>query len=611
MRRKQWICMILAVTLAVCSACAPKEQTKTTEEGNESAPNATFATTASEMFTERDLSAAYENGEAVSVTLEGAAVTATSDSVKIKGSTVTLTEEATYLISGELENGMIIVDAPDTAKLQLVFCGAHITNASSAALYVKTADKVFLTLADGTANTLTSGERFTAIDENNIDGALFSKQDLTINGGGALSVTSPAGHGIVCKDDLVMVGGNCTVTAASHGLDANDSVRLTQTTLKINAGKDAVHAENTEDTSLGFVYIADGDLQAEAQGDCVSAAAWLQIAGGRLDLLAGGGYENGSKEQSDSFGGFMGGGPGGMGGGMRPGRREGEVANTAISTVTTEESGNSMKGLKAGAGMLISDGSITVNSADDALHSDTSLTVSGGTFAIASGDDALHAEETLTVTAGKIDISQSYEGLEALQVDVQGGETKLIATDDGVNAAGGNDQSGFTGGRDGMFGGGMGGGPGGKGGGMSANSNGSIKVSGGTLYINSSGDGMDANGTLEISGGFVTVVGPTRGDTATLDYDLSATISGGTFVGTGAAGMAQTFSDSTQGVISVSVGNQAAGTKILLQDNRGNTLLEHTPELDFAVVIYSAPEIKKGETYTVTVGADSAEITAN
>ena len=161
-----------------------------------------------------------------------------------------------------------------------------------------------------------------------------------------------------------------------------------------------------------------------------------------------------------------------------------------------------------------------------------------------------------------------------------------------------------------MFGGGGKGSMGGGFGGMSSG-NGSIVISGGNLYINSSGDGLDANGTLEISGGYTVVVGPTQGDTATLDYDKSATITGGTFIGTGAQGMAQTFSDSKQGVVAISVGNQSAGTKIVLKDKSGKTIIEHSPELNFAVVILSSPDIKKGETYSVTVGSESGEFEAN
>jgi len=565
-----------------------------------------FSKADADMFTERDCKTEYDESKAVSIQLNGTSATSSSNSVKISGSTVTITEEATYIISGTLTDGMIIVNAEDTAKLQIVLNGVDITSKTSAALYILEADKVFVTLADGTENTLANGGTFTAIDENNIDAAIFSKQDLTFNGSGSLTVTSPEAHGIACKDDLVFTGGTYTVNSASHGLDANDSVRISSSTkLTIDAGKDGIHCENTDDASLGFIYISDGTMNIEAEGDGISAGAYVQIENGTFDLLIGGGSENGSKEHSDNFGGFMGGGHGGgRPGEMRPG-------SSQSSTITTDESGTSMKGIKAANSILISGGTFKIDSADDSVHSDVSVTINGGTFEIASGDDAIHAEETLTVTAGTFNITESYEGLEALNIDVKGGEFKIVASDDGLNAAGGTDQSGTTGGRDGMFGGG--GKPGGIGGhgGMSSNSNGSIKVSGGNLYVKASGDGIDANGTLEISGGYTIVVGPTQGDTATLDYDKSATITGGMFIGTGAQGMAQTFSESKQGVVAVSMGNQSAGTNITLKDKGGNTIIEYAPELSFAVVILSSPDIVSGETYTITVGSESGEFEAS
>lgn len=208
-------------------------------------------------------------------------------------------------------NGIPVVDAPDTAKLQLVLNGVDITSETSAALYILEADKVFVTLANGTANTLANGGSFTAIDDNNIDGALFSKQDLTLNGSGSLTVTSPTGHGIVCKDDLVVTGGTYVVNSASHGLDANDSVRIANAALTIDAGKDAIHCENSDDATKGFIYISGGTIKAEAEGDGIAASAYMQITDGAIDLLVGGGSENGSKAHSDHFGGFMGGGHGG------------------------------------------------------------------------------------------------------------------------------------------------------------------------------------------------------------------------------------------------------------------------------------------------------------
>ena len=604
MKKTLSIILVLSLSLCLLAGCGGTSNSTGTDTVNTTADSADvdFSQADEDMFTDRDRRTEYDESNGVLIQLNGTSAAASSGSVKISGTTITITEEATYIISGTLDNGMIIVNAPDTAKLQLVLNGVSINSETSAPIYILEADKVFLTLADGTENVLSNGGTFTAIDENNIDAVIFSKQDLTLNGDGSLTVTSPAGHGIVCKDDLVVTSGTYTVNSASHGLDANDSVRITGTAnIMIDAGKDGIHCENTDDASLGFIYISNGMMNIEAEGDGIAAGAYVQVENGTFDLLAGGGSVNGSNASSGNYGGFMG---GGGRGGMRPGGSQ----NT---TNTTDENSTSMKGVKAASSILINGGAFHIDSADDSVHSDLSVTINGGTFEIASGDDAIHAEDTLTITAGTINISKSYEGLEALHINVQGGDIKLVASDDGLNAAGGTDGSGMTGGRDAMFGGG--GRPGGMGGmgGMSSNSNGSIVISGGNLYINSSGDGLDANGTLEISGGYTVVVGPTQGDTATLDYDTSGIITGGTFIGTGASGMAQTFSDSEQGVIAVSVGNQSAGTKIVLKDKDGNTIIEHTPELNFAVVILSSPDMISGDAYTITVGSNSGEFEAS
>jgi len=550
-----------------------------------------------EMFTERDFKTEYDTSKSVSVELKGDSVSCKSDAVKIKKNTITLSEEGTYIFSGTLDNGMIVVDAEESDKLQIVLNNASITSSTSSALYIIEADKVFVTLVAGSTNTLANGGTFEAIDDNNIDGAVFSKQDLTFNGSGSLSITSPANHGIVCKDDLVFTGGTYTINSASHGLDANDSVRMTNVSMTIASGKDGIHAENTDDTSLGFMYLKDGTFEIVAEGDGLSAGNSMQINDGTFQITSGGGRGNRP------------GRPGESGAQSQP-QSQPEPDN---KTTENDDSSTSIKAIKSGGDMLIKGGTFTIDSADDSVHSNASITVSGGKFAIASGDDGFHADETLTISGGAIDISESYEGLEALDIVVSGGDIKLVASDDGLNAAGGTDSSGYGGMRGNeQFGGGRGGMGGGMGGpGGSSSSNGSIVISGGNLYINASGDGIDANGSLEITDGHTIVVGPTRGDTATLDYDKSAIISGGTFIGTGASGMAQTFSDSKQGVIAVSVGNQAAGTKIELKDSKGNTILTHEPELEFAVVILSSPDIQKNQTYTITVGTSTSSFEVN
>ena len=315
---KRIFAIFLALALCLCGCRkAPAENPAgtTPADAAPTAPPASFAASDKEMFTDRDSKTTYDENAAVKITLSGSTATATSDAVKISGSTVKLTEAATYVVSGTLDDGMLAVDAPEDAKVQIVLRNASITSKTYAPLLALQADKVFVTLEG--ENTLTAGESFTPIDDINLDGVVFAKTDLTFNGTGSLTVTSPAGHGIVCKDDLAFTGGNFTITSASHAIDANDSVRISNGTITADAGKDGIHAENTDDASLGYVYISGGTFKMEAEGDGISAGSSLQIVSGSFDITAGGGSENGDKQNSGGYGDFGGGfHGGGMDGGM-------------------------------------------------------------------------------------------------------------------------------------------------------------------------------------------------------------------------------------------------------------------------------------------------------
>jgi len=584
--------VILAVLMCSCSAKGKADDTTAGADGTIAAPDTGFAVSDEDMFSDRDLNSSPDTSDAVMITLSGSSAKADSKAVSIGDGSVTVTGEGTYVLSGSFF-GTVAVDAPEGAKVTLVLNGASVISDSFAALYVLEADKVFLNLAKGSENSLSSTGAFSDSDDG-VDGAVFSRADLTVNGEGALTISSAEGHGIVAKDDFVVTGGCITVNALSHAIDANDSIRVSDGTVNATAGKDGLHAENTEDTEKGFVYISDGSFNITSGGDCLSASSTLQIGGGSFILTAGGGSVNG-EDKTDDMGGM--GGPGGHGG---PGGRP--YSYTAVATDTVADDSVSTKGVKAGTAMLLSGGVFTIDSADDSIHSNTDITISGGSFSIKSGDDAVHADGTLAVTGGNITVTESYEGLEGLHIGISGGTVDLCADDDGLNAAGGNDDSGF--------GGPMGGDRfmGGKG--QQTAGGGSITICAGSICINASGDGIDANGTFAMSGGSVTVCGPTVGDTATLDYDVSATITGGTFIGTGASGMAQTFSDSSQGVIGLNVGLQSEGTEITVK-NGDKVLISHSPELSYSVVILSCPEMKKGESYTVTVGDITESFTAS
>ncbi len=576
--------LILALTLTGCARSEDnavsggdeqkiiENNDRTEEDGDGKTQTDSDPVDPSDMFTDRDLNTDYS--DAVKIELNGTSAKASSKTVKISEGSVTITEEEDYLISGSYE-GILRIETDDKAKPHLILDSVSITSKDSAALYITGADKVTVTLKG--ENTLTSESFDNA--EDSCDGAVFSRQDLSFNGEGTLSVSSKNGHGIVCKDDLVLAGGSYTVSSASHGIDANDSVRVKDISLTVDSGKDGIHTENTEDTSKGFVYIESGEINIESEGDGISASAYMHIKDMTLDITAGGGAENGTSQSSGGWGGYMG-GYGYYGG-------------------NASEDSESMKGLKAAGELILDGGEMTVDSADDAVHSNISVTVNEGSYTLRSGDDGIHADESLVINGGKVSIGESYEGLEAYEVTVKNGDISIYASDDGINAAGGTDQSGYGGRDNGGFGGF---------GGMPGDNGGVISIEGGKLYINAAGDGVDSNGELYVKGGDTVVSGPTYGDTSIIDYATEALISGGSFRGTGSVGMEGCFdSTSTQGAMMVSVSGEA-GTSIILSDSEGNLILDHTPDQAFNCIILSHSDIRKGETYTLTVGTESYDI---
>lgn len=595
MKFKAIISVFLCVILLAGCTDDPVSGSDPTLSPGENGAAQTLIEDPSTLFTDRDLAGTYDEAGAVTIRFAEDSVSSSSGSVTVSGTDVTITAAGTYILEGSCSDGTVAVYAAKDDKVQLVLNGITLGSETGAAIHVLQADKVFVTLAQGSENALSNVGTFENTDGSNVDAVIFSKEDLTMNGAGSLTVTSPGGHGIVSKDELTIAGGTYHITSASHGMTGKDSICISNANMTIASGKDGIHAENEDDATLGFVYIQDGTFTIDAQGDGISASHFLQIDGGTYSIVTGGGSENGEDHTSGGWGDMPG------GGGDRPGGRP----RGGSTAGTTAEDSTSIKGLKAATAVAINHGSFTLDCADDAVHSNGSISVAGGSFTIETGDDGFHADESLAVSGGTVVISESYEGLEGLYIAISGGTISVTSSDDGINAAGGTDESGFGGNRGDQFGGGFGGMMGGA-------SNGSLAISGGTITIHAGGDGMDINGSLAIAGGSITIHGPTTGDTSVLDYDTTATITGGTFIGTGAMTMAQTFSSAeNQGLISVSVrSNVAAGTQITLADEKGNVVMEVTPDQSFAIVILSSSEIQKGKTYTITIGTASGEFEA-
>ena len=642
-RRKKLLALFCATALsmtAVAGCTGAKSSTgnvvsSETEVNAEEtvAQSETGTFSSADMFTERDLAGTYEESEAVYVTLSDDGITGETAGVAINGQTVTITAEGTYIFSGTLSEGQIVVDADD-AKVQIVLDNVDITCATSAAVYVKSAEKVFVTLAEGAQNTLRNTDEYVAIDDNNIDAVIFSKSDLTLNGTGSLTIESANGHGIVSKDDLKITGGTYDITAAGHALSGKDSVRIADGTFVLTAGKDGIHSENEDNEEKGYIYIADGDFTITSDGDGMDASNIVQIEDGTFDITAGGGAANSQKtHESDMPGGGMSQNIERPDGESMPqmGEKPDEESMSQMGEkpdeesmpqmgekpdgenmpqdTTTDESGTSTKGIKADGDMYLNGGTYQIDSADDSIHSNANITIADGTYTLATGDDGVHADDALTVNGGTITVTESYEGLEGLTVTINDGTIDITARDDGINTAGGTDQSGF-----GTFGDhfkGM----------DSADDETEettdnemwMELNGGYIHILAGGDGVDSNGDLTINGGEIYIDGPSDNGNSAIDYGdrSSAYVNGGTLVAIGSSGMAEVMSDSSkQKVLMVKLGEQMEAGDVVLTDSEGNVIVSYTALKSYDCVIISTAEVESGATYTLTTSGTTTEVTA-
>lgn len=656
LRRKQFYAWIgAAMLMGSLTACGGNVESKDTPVSDASevsdVSNVSDKLKQGDIFSDKDKEIGYSEDSCVAVHLADSASACEGGGVSIEGDVITITDEGTYLLSGSLSNGQIIVDA-DSKKVRLVMDGVSINCDTSAALYVKQADKVFVTLADKSENQLSNKEDFVAIDNNSIDSVIFSKDDLTLNGNGKLEINAAFGHGIVSKDDLRITSGTYQVTAAEHALEGKDRVAILDGTFTLTAGKDGIHSDNSDDTTKGDVFVQDGTFTIEAEGDGIDAFHILQIENGDFQVTTGGGSANaassdqkgnGQKPPQGEFapgenGEVQGGRNRGFQGerpdGERPNRErpdgnlpDGERPDGGISNeeqpdgeqpygvLPGDESGNmvtlsasvssenttdteqtvSMKGLKSGNAIYLNGGTLTIDSADDAIHSNGTFQVDGGTCTLSTGDDGVHADEALLVNDGEICVSKSYEGLEGMTITMNGGNVSIVAGDDGMNAAGGVDQSGYGGDmqRD-TFG---------------ASEDCWIEMNGGNLTIDASGDGIDSNGVLTINGGEIYVSGPENSGNAPLDFGTRAVVNGGTLIATGSSGMAENFdSSSAQCSMLVQLDTTCTGGELTLTDASGEQLASFATEKSYNSVYISCAELQKGETYTLTAGDTSTTV---
>ena len=328
----------------------------------------------SDMFSKKDQNTDYEESECVVISLNGETATCASDDVTVEGGTVIIKAAGNYILQGTLKNGSIRIEANEDAKVQLILAGVEITTEGTAGIYAKTADKVFITLAENSVNTIQNTGAFVAIDDNNIDGAIFSKCDLTLNAAGSgsetgkLIVKSEKGHGIVSKDDLKVVSGTYEISAGSHGISGKDSIRIADGNLTITCTNDGLHSGNDEDADKGYVYIENGNVTINAGDDGIHGESKVVIANGTINVS------------------------------------------------------KSYEGIEA-AVIEVAGGDVTVNSSDDGLNA-------------TKGSSTVNTEAYLIISGGKLAVNAKGDGLDANgKIYLKGGETYVSGPENNGNGA--------------------------------------------------------------------------------------------------------------------------------------------------------------------------------
>lgn len=547
--KKTVIPVLILCACLLLSSCGKKNTASGTNNINNMSAVTEISTDDMDFeFSNKDTTYDYDESEAKTI----------ADSEKV----VKITAEGTYVVSGEHES--ITVSAPDTAKVRIILKNATVSNTSGPAIYIEKADKVFITAYKNTTNTLSDGASYTGdFKDTNIDGAIFSKTDLTLNGEGTLNITGNCKCGAVSKDDLIICGLNLTVKSTGCALEGKDCVKIKDAAITVSSGGDGIRSTNTEKTNKGFVYIETGNIDITSGNDGIQAATVLKAANGNVKITAGGGAADTKQNSGDrNMPGFGG------------------------KTQTTDDE-ESTKGLKAGSLIVIDEGGFEVSSKDDSFHSNGDIEINGGSFAAATGADGFHADSNLIINGGSITVSRSYEGLEGQKVTVTGGNIDITASDDGINAASPSSSGSSVGGRPG-----------------NSDSNSLITIGGGYILVNASGDGIDSNGNVAITGGTVLVSGPTDNGNAAFDYNGEATVSGGTVILCGSSGMAQGFSDkSEQASFMYTLDSSAsAGSSVALTDEKGNVIASFIPAKQYNNIVITSSSLKNGSSYKLVIG---------
>ena len=514
---------------------------------------------ANQLF--RDTEKAWRNKSTKDIELIDNSSIAHSSGVQISDNYIRISSPGIYRLKGSLTEGQVSVDCK--GNVALILDDVNITNSSDAAISVTGAEHLLIYLPDGSQSNISSGKQREIISSNankDIDSAsgaaIYSKDNLSFAGSGKLSVSGYINNGIATTDHLIIISGDIDISAVNNGLKGNDLVSITGGNISILSGGDGIQSDRDLSISGGKLDITAGDTSTVSLEES--------------DNHRGPGFMDGNGKMPQQFQHFDGESPvdftGSDAGFRRPSdnklrnpmpdnRKDDSQSNNASSTST--------KGIKSGG----------------------NLTITGGTITIKSADDGIHTDGTLIVSGGDINIIKSKEGMEGNQINIDSGNISITASDDGMNASGGNLPV--------------------------------LRISGGTIYVNANGDGLDSNGDLVIEGGSTVVDGPSNNGNGALDSgsENGGTIvcNAGTILAIGASGMAETFNSNSAQYSFIKNFSEmfTKETQISIYDENEKIIFEHISAKSFNSVVFSSPDLIPGHTYTISVGDKTETVTIN
>jgi len=606
---------------------------------------------------EDDINTSWNESECTKIELTQTSANINGSGATVENNKVTITEAGTYVLSGTLTDGCIDVNVSGKGTVRLILNGVNITSSTTAPFIVEDAKKVVVTLADGTTNTFTDSTRVAADDED-YSAAVYSKADLTFNGNGTLNINAGYRNGIKSTDDLKIVSGTYNITSNEDSIVGKDFLAVKTGTFNITSGQDGMKSTYDKDDTKGNIIIDDGTFNITASTDGIQSEHILRINGGEFNIKTGNGYQASTKSSNSQ--------PGNMGGNTTTttqtqdedsmkGLKAGTIIKVTGGTYIIDSQDDAVH---TNGNMYIDNGKYTINTGDDAFHADTQLVINGGTIDVQNSYEGIESLEII-INGGDINVTASDDGINASGGSSDSADTQHQGMSDnnqpgnmdnndsnmnlgqpGVMMDGNQSDNGTMGGNsnnmgqpqgtpdgnqsdNGMMGGnsdnmgqlqGM---PdnnqsGNMGGFGNSDSIATMTINGGNLFVNASGDGLDANGSIYINGGTVIICGPTSdGDTA-IDFDSACEIKGGTVMAFGSSGMLETPTSAENGAcIVTSFSSVSAGTQYTLTDSTGKTILSYTPSKAYASAIVYSADISTGNTYTVNAGSVSQSVTVN